>query len=148
MADGGLGLAADGLVGLAEMLAALGVAELDEVEAAVPELERRDLAGPGAGVGPVHVLGADLDAGGGERALDLADGGEGGDDEGLDAGVEAGDEGGQRLGEGEGLGEGLVHLPAGADPGRHARPLAKGGGRRARRPLGRRGVSRRPCPSA
>ncbi len=31
------------------------------------ELQRRDLAGPGAGVGPVHVLRADLDPGRGER---------------------------------------------------------------------------------
>ena len=61
VSDSGRGLQADGAIRLAEMLAPLAVAELDEVEPAIPQHQWRDLAGPGAGIRPVHVLRANLD---------------------------------------------------------------------------------------
>ena len=48
------------LVRLAEMGAALAVAEFDEGRPAVLHHQGRDFARPGALVGPVHVLRADL----------------------------------------------------------------------------------------
>jgi hypothetical protein len=49
MLDRAFDLQADRLVCLAEMLAALGVAEFDDIEIAVLEHRRGDFTGPGAG---------------------------------------------------------------------------------------------------
>ena len=54
--------ARDGLVGLAEVLAPLGVADDRAADAELEQHRRRDLAGEGALVGPVHVLGEDRSA--------------------------------------------------------------------------------------
>ena len=58
--DSGRSLQADRAIRLAEMLAPLAVAELDEVEPAILEHQWRDLSGPGAGIRPMHVLRANL----------------------------------------------------------------------------------------
>ncbi len=87
MADCGFGLQADRLVGLAEMFAAFGVAELDDVEIAIPEHERRNLAGPGTLIGPVHVLRTHLNGGIGKQTLDLPHRSERRNDETLDSRV-------------------------------------------------------------
>ena len=77
--------------GIAEELQVkLPVDELDDIEAAIGEHRGRDLAGPGAGIGPVHVLRADLDGTPVQRRLHLAHGGEGRDHEALDVVVERG----------------------------------------------------------
>ena len=104
MPHSGRHLQADRAVGLAEMLASFAVAELDQIEPTIPEHHRRDLASPGAGIGPVHVLRADLDACRCQRLLDLANRCEGRDDERLDALVESRHETGQRPSEVERLG--------------------------------------------
>src|SRR6185437_7448093 len=109
-----LDLEADGLVSLAEMLAPLGMAEFDEIHAAIAQHRRRDFPGPGAGVGPVHGLRADLDAGFAQYRLHLADRRERWDDEALDARIALGVGGAQRFGEDARLGQRLVHLPRGA----------------------------------
>ena len=85
MPDGGFGLKPHRLVRLAEMFTALGMAELDEVEAAVLQHHRRDFSGPGAVVGPMHGLGANLDGRLLQHRLHLADGCEGRNDEALNA---------------------------------------------------------------
>ena len=101
------------LVGLAEVLAALGVAEHDAVDVELGEHRRRDLAGVGALGLVVHVLRVDLDARAarrvdhrlqrGERHADRDVGGRG-----RDARQQAGDE---HLG----LRLRLVHLPVARD---------------------------------
>ena len=58
--DGRFGLKPNLLVRLAEMFAALGVAEFDEIEATILQHHRRDFSGPCAVVRPVHGLGATL----------------------------------------------------------------------------------------
>ena len=117
-------LQADGAIRLAEVLAPLAVAELDKVEPAVLQHQRRDLAGPGAGIRPVHVLRTNLHPSRGQFLLHLAHHREGGDDEGLNAFMAFRCKGQQRLREGKTFGQGLVHLPAGADPATlHGRPF-------------------------
>jgi hypothetical protein len=113
----------DRAVGLAEMFAPFAVAKFDEVEIAIPEHDWRDLTGPGAGIVPMHVLGADLDAGCRKDLLDLADGCEGRDDETLDAQIARCVGLASAVGKGHRLSQRLVHLPAGSNPGgcfRHA----------------------------
>ena len=56
VAQGRGDLGADGLVRLAEVLAALGVADLHDPGPGVGDLGHGDLPGPGTGLGPVRVL--------------------------------------------------------------------------------------------
>src|SRR5699024_10208169 len=111
--QGGQGPLVHGLVGLGEVLAALGVAHDDVLHAQVHQHVGADLAGVGAGLFKVDVLGAHVDVG----ALGLGHGGDqvgvGGADDHLAAGVLDG--GDQLVDQGSGLGGVLVHLPVAGD---------------------------------
>lgn len=80
-------LETDCLIGLAKMLASLGMAEFDEIEAAVLEHRRRNLARPCARVRSMHVLRSHLHRSRRESLFDLAHAGEWGNDETLHARV-------------------------------------------------------------
>src|SRR5699024_12772052 len=113
--QGGQGPLVHGLVGLGEVLAALGVAHDDVLHAQVHQHVGADLAGVGAGLFKVDVLGAHVDVG----ALGLGHGGDqvgvrGADDH-LAAGVLDG--GDQLVDQGGGLGGVLVHLPVAGNDG-------------------------------
>ena len=112
--EGGFELEVDGVVGLVEVLAALGVADEDVGGADGGEHDGRGFAGVGAFVQPVHVLCADED---GFVAGGVDDGGQRGhggaeDDLGVRCCFDERDEGCE---EGDGLVGGLVHLPVGGD---------------------------------
>lgn len=85
MPHGRLDLETDRLVGFAKEFASLGVAEFDDIHAAVDQHQRRNLACPGAGFSPVHVLGTDLHGTVLQHRLDFADRSERRDDETLQA---------------------------------------------------------------
>ena len=86
----GLDAPRDGLVGLAEVLPALGVADERSVHAELAQHRRRDLAGECALVGPVAVLREDADLGAGQRLHGLLERDERRADDDVDIGRQVG----------------------------------------------------------
>jgi len=107
--EGGFEFLVDELVGFAEVLAALGVAEDDMRGADGFEHQRRGFAGVGALVGEVHVLRTDGDPGTGGGRDYHRDRGKGGANDDLVA-VVVGDQGEEVLHELLGLGGGFIHF--------------------------------------
>ncbi len=110
----GLQFLVDQLIGLGEILPALGVAEDDMRGTDGLQHHGRDLAGIGALIGKMHVLRADGDAGAGGCGYHHGDRREGGADDDLVALV-IGDQGEKVLKKLLRLGGSLVHFPVGGD---------------------------------